>query len=167
MANTTNQGQATRDKVKDTVSSAAEKTKDAAHTAVDRASDYASQAADKAGDFASRAADKASSLASQAADKARDFASAAGDKADSATSSVGHGMRTAAEGLRERLPSEGMLGAASSSVADTLESGGRYLEEKGLSGVAEDMTGLIRRNPIPAVLIALGLGFLLARATRS
>jgi hypothetical protein len=167
MANPTNQGQATRDKVKDTATSATEKTREAAHGAVDRAADYASQAAEKAGDFAGRAADKASSMASAAADKARDFAHTAGEKADTATSSVGHGLRSAAEGLRERLPSEGMLGSASSTVADTLESGGRYLEEKGLSGVADDLTGLIRRNPIPAVLIALGVGFLLARSTRS
>jgi hypothetical protein len=48
-------------------------------------------------------------------------------------------------------------------VAGTLESGGRYLEEQGLGGIAEDVTGLIRRNPIPAVLIGVGLGFMLAR----
>ena len=29
------------------------------------------------------------------------------------------------------------------------------------------MTNMIRRNPIPAVLIGIGIGFLLARATRS
>jgi hypothetical protein len=156
MANTTNQGQATREKAKDAVSSAAEKTKDTAHGAIDQA-----------GDFASRMADKASDVASRAASTAGQYASAAGDKVDNAASSVGSGMRTAADSLRDNLPREGMLGRASSSVADTLESGGRYLEDRGLSGVADDLTGLIKRNPIPAVLIALGVGFLLARSTRS
>jgi hypothetical protein len=52
-------------------------------------------------------------------------------------------------------------------VAETLESGGRYLKEEGLEGMAEDLTDLIRKNPIPAVLMGIGLGFLLARLTRS
>jgi hypothetical protein len=30
--------------------------------------------------------------------------------------------------------------------------------------MAEDVTNLIRRNPIPALLIGIGAGFLLARA---
>jgi uncharacterized membrane-anchored protein YhcB (DUF1043 family) len=32
--------------------------------------------------------------------------------------------------------------------------------------MAEDLTSLIRRNPIPAMLVGVGLGFLLARMTR-
>jgi hypothetical protein len=54
-----------------------------------------------------------------------------------------------------------------SGVASALDSSGRYLEEQGLSGMADDVTNLIRRNPIPAMLIGVGLGFLLARLTRS
>jgi len=156
MANTTTHGQTTRDKAKDAVSSTAEKAKDTAQGVIDQASDFASRAADKAGEYASRAADKAGQ-----------YASAAGEKAENAASSVGHGMRSAADTLRENLPREGMLGKASSSMADTLESSGRYIEDKGFSGVADDVAGLIRRNPIPAVLIALGVGFILARSTRS
>jgi len=45
-----------------------------------------------------------------------------------------------------------------------LESTGRYLQEEGLKGVAEDMTNLIRRNPLPAMFLGIGLGFILARA---
>jgi hypothetical protein len=33
--------------------------------------------------------------------------------------------------------------------------------------MAEDLTDLIKRNPIPAVLIGVGIGFLLAQLTRS
>ena len=32
-------------------------------------------------------------------------------------------------------------------------------------GVAEDLTNLVRRHPIPSVLIALGVGFCIARVT--
>jgi uncharacterized membrane-anchored protein YhcB (DUF1043 family) len=31
--------------------------------------------------------------------------------------------------------------------------------------MAEDFTGMIRRNPIPALLIGVAVGFLIARAT--
>jgi len=52
-------------------------------------------------------------------------------------------------------------------VARNLESGGRYLEQEGVGGMAEDFTNLIRQHPIPAVLVGIGLGFLIAQLTRS
>ena len=67
--------------------------------------------------------------------------------------------------VREKLPHEGMVGTASGYVADALESGGRYLQQEGFSGMADDLTNLIRRNPIPALLFGIGLGYLLARST--
>jgi len=60
-----------------------------------------------------------------------------------------------------------MLGSAANRVADTLESGGKYLEQEGLSGMAGDLTDLVKKNPIPALLIAVAVGVLIARATRS
>jgi hypothetical protein len=62
---------------------------------------------------------------------------------------------------------QGVLGGAANSVADTLDSAGRYLEEEGLSGISEDMSAMIRRNPIPALLIGVGIGFLLGRSMAS
>jgi hypothetical protein len=69
--------------------------------------------------------------------------------------------------VKNKAPSSGYLGSAAQSVASGLESGGRYLENQGLSGMGEDLTNLIRRNPIPALFVGIGLGFLLARLTRS
>jgi hypothetical protein len=111
------------------------------------------------------AAERARELASTAGEKARDLGAAVGQRADDAASAVGGGMRSLAGTLRERAPREGMLGSASSSVAGTLESGARYLEEHGMSGMMDDLAGLVRRNPIPAVLVGIGIGFLLARTT--
>jgi hypothetical protein len=74
-------------------------------------------------------------------------------------------MQSLAGTLRDRGPHEGMLGSASTTVAGALESGGRYLQEEGFSGMMDDVAGIIRRNPIPAVLIGIGLGFLIARTT--
>jgi hypothetical protein len=76
-------------------------------------------------------------------------------------------MQSLAGTIREKAPQEGMMGHAASSVAGALESGGRYLQEEGLSGMGRDISSLIRRNPIPAVLIGVGIGYLIARATRS
>jgi hypothetical protein len=48
-----------------------------------------------------------------------------------------------------------------------LDSGGAYLQEHDLRGMADDMTNLIRRYPIQSLLVGIGVGFLLAKATRS
>jgi hypothetical protein len=125
----------------------------------------AKQAIDKARDMASNVADKARDAASNVADKARDAASNLGHKADDATHAVGSGIQSLAGTMRDKLPQSGMLGGAASTLASGLENTGKYLQEEGIKGIAEDMTNLIRRNPIPAMLLGVGLGFILARAT--
>lgn len=107
----------------------------------------------------------AKEMASTATKKAGEAATYVGQKVEDATAAVGGGMKTLAGTIRDSGPQQGMLGSASSAVASTLESGGRYLQEHGLRGVGEDLTSVIRRNPIPALLIGIGLGFLIARAT--
>lgn len=103
---------------------------------------------------------------SSARETAQEVASAARRRAESATHSVGAGMESLGETIREKGPHEGVLGKASARIASTLESGGHYLQEEGLSGMADDLTNMVRRNPITAILIGVGVGFLLARATR-
>lgn len=124
-----------------------------------------SEALEKAKETASSLTDKAKDAASTVARTASDAASTVGHKADDAAATVGGGMKSLAGTIREKAPREGVLGSATSSVASTLESGGRYLQEEGVSGMMDDLTNLIRRNPIPALLIGVGIGFLLARTT--
>lgn len=135
-------------------------------TATEKAKDAASSVMDKAKDAASSVAQTAGNAASSVAQTAGNVASTVGEKAEDAVHAVGGEMKSLAGTIREKGPHGGMLGSASSAVASTLESGGRYLEEEGLSGMGKDVTNLIRRNPLPAVLIGIGIGFLLARATR-
>lgn len=130
-----------------------------------KAADVASTAADKARQTAYGAYDKARETASDVGDKAKQMACDTGKKVEEATHSVGSGMKTLADTIRQQGPREGMMGAASSSVASGLETGGQYLQDQSLEGVARDLTNLIRRNPIPALLFGFGLGFVLARAT--
>jgi len=133
----------------------------------EKARDVASSTAHNVGETASSAAQRAKEMASSATQRAGDVASNVGHKAEEATSSVGSSMRSLAGSLRENLPHEGVMGTASSAVADTLDRGGRYLEEEGLRGIGEDLTNIIRKNPIPAVLIGIGVGYLIARSLRS
>jgi hypothetical protein len=109
--------------------------------------------------------EKAKEAASGAAATVGAAATSAGRRAEEAASAVGGGMKSLAGTIREHAPREGMLGTASTNVARTLESGARYLEQEGFTGLAEDFSALVRRNPIPAVLIGIGFGFLLARTT--
>jgi len=60
-----------------------------------------------------------------------------------------------------------VLGTPAQAVAAGLEKGGRYLEQEGLSGMMDDVTDLIRRNPVPALLIGMGIGFLVGRTLGS
>ena len=144
-----------------------ERTWETGSSVTEKAKDIASSAAQTAGQTAAGATQKARDMASSAAHTASDLASAVGQRAEEATSTVGGRMRSLAGTLRENLPDEGMMGSAGSAVADTLERGGRYLEQEGLRGIGEDLTNVIRRNPIPAVLVGIGLGFLVARSLRS
>jgi len=122
---------------------------------------------DTAKDMASSAASSVSSAAGSAAQSVRGAAENAanfvGQKAGDATHAVGSSLRSAGEGIRGAAPNQDMIKGAANTVADTLDSAGRYLEDEGLGGIAEDMTGLIRRNPIPSLLIGVGIGFLLGR----
>jgi hypothetical protein len=126
-----------------------------------------SQSLDKAKDAGYQAVDKAKDAASAVGEMASHAASAAGKVADNLTASAGSGIKNLADTISEHTPREGLVGSASQAVASTLKQGGKYLEESGLSGMAEDVTEMIRRNPVPAVLIGIGVGFLLGRALRS
>lgn len=107
-----------------------------------------------------------SSLASKAGEKTKGTASFLEEKAEQATEAVGAGMESLGETIREHMPEGGVLSNAGEAVASKLEAGGHYLEEKGLKGIGEDITKMIRRNPVPALLLGMGVGFLVARMMR-
>jgi hypothetical protein len=125
-----------------------------------QAKESAGQALDKGREAASHAGEAVQQAASA-------VGSAIGQKAEDATAAVGRGVENLAGTVRDSGPQSGMLGSATRSVADTLEGAGKYLEDKNLSGMMDDMTGLIKRNPTPAVLLGLGIGFLIGRALSS
>jgi hypothetical protein len=135
-------------------------------SATQNAKDLVGNLADKAREAEGQVADRVKDFASQSADRAKDFGKSATNMADSATAKVGSRVESMADKLRDSAPREGMVHDAATKVADTLEKGGRYLQAEGLSGMAGDLTNVIRRNPIPAVLVGIGVGYLIAHALR-
>jgi uncharacterized protein YjbJ (UPF0337 family) len=86
----------------------------------------------------------------------------------SGTGRQGEATSTTAEGVASSLTAtagevgskvQGMATSAASSVASTVSGAGTYLQD--LPG---ELTGLIRRYPLPSLLVGIGVGFLLGRS---
>jgi uncharacterized protein YjbJ (UPF0337 family) len=81
-------------------------------------------------------------------------------------SAVGEKIGSLADVIREKAPHEGAVGTAATTVAEKLDVAGSYLQEKDLNHVLSDVSNMIRRYPVPSLLVGLGIGYLLARSTR-
>lgn len=141
---TTPQGVSNDGPNRESVEGAAEKAKgainagmDSGKHAIESAIESASAGIQAAQQKLGAAVGAAREAASQVSGSVSDAASYAGEKAESATNSFGCAM----------------------------ESTGAYLKDDGLRHIAADVSDLIRRNPVPAMLIGVGLGFLIAQAS--
>jgi len=155
MANATTKGGNPGDHARHEAGQAASKGQDA----LSHAGQAVSSAASAVGQTVGNAASSVGSSLSGAA-------SAVGQRADDLAGRAGQGVQSLASTVREQGPREGYLGQATGAVASGLEQAGKYLESNQLSGMTGDFGGLIKAHPIPAVLIGLGVGFLLGRALR-
>jgi vacuolar-type H+-ATPase subunit H len=154
-----------------------EQFKEEGANALDAAAQRAKQAGEKASDIAQSAVDKVkqttddlrSKDASQIVDEARAKAAEVGDlaasKVDSAMTATGEQMSTLAQTVRENAP-EGKAGEVASKAADALDRGGEYLQIADLQTVRGDLERVIREHPIESLLVGVGIGYLVARATR-
>ena len=111
--------------------------------------------------------EKESTLASSALHSTEEAATYVGKKADDGLHAVGSGLKSFGDNVRNVAPKSGIGEDGLSAVADTLQNTGKYLEEEGLSGIADDMIKVVKRNPIPALFIGMGVGFLLGRTLSS
>jgi hypothetical protein len=121
-----------------------------------QAADKAKEAAVSVGEMASHAVSAVGAMANQAACDV-------GKKADDLTASAGISIQELSDRLGWNAPQPGILGSASQAITRTVKGGGEYLEDAKLSGLTNDVAELIRRNPIPSVLIAIGLGWFVGR----
>jgi uncharacterized protein YjbJ (UPF0337 family) len=92
-----------------------------------------------------------------------------GEKTTGVTATV----TSAAQGVASRVTetagtaaarAQEAAGAAVTTVTDTVAGAGTYLQDRGVQALSEDLTDLIRRYPVPALLIGLGIGFVLGRS---
>jgi vacuolar-type H+-ATPase subunit H len=144
---------------------------------LDAATERTKQAGEKAGNIAQSAVDKvkqtaddlrskdASEIVDDARAKAAEVGDAAASKVDSAMTATGEQMSTLAQTVRENAP-EGKAGEVASKAADALDRGGEYLQTADLQMVRGDLERVIREHPIEALLVGVGVGYLVARATR-
>jgi ElaB/YqjD/DUF883 family membrane-anchored ribosome-binding protein len=154
------------EKAKDAGGQAVEKVKEG----VEKAKDAGWQAADKAKEALDKAREAGvlavKETAASVGDMATHAASAVGKKADDLTATAGADIKKLGDRIEEKGPHEGMLGHASKAVADTFRESGKYIEDAKLSGMTEDVAQLIRRNPIPAVLVGIGVGVMIGMTLR-
>jgi gas vesicle protein len=129
--------------------------------------DQASKAAETAKEAGTSVMDRAKELAGSVSGEVNEMGRSLADKQRQATSAVGGGLKNVAGKIRESAPHSGVLGSASSTIADSLESSGEYIQERGFSGMANDVTDIVRNYPIPALLVGMGIGFLIGKAVTS
>jgi len=141
--------------------------KPAGKEAFEKAKEAGVEAVEKAKEAGVQAIDKAKEAVSSVGEMAGQTATALGQKADDLTATAGHDIKSWADNLGKKAPQEGLVGQASHAVTDTLKEGGRYLEDAKLSGMAEDVTQLIKAHPVAAVLIGLGVGYCIGRTFKS
>jgi ElaB/YqjD/DUF883 family membrane-anchored ribosome-binding protein len=126
--------------------------------------ELASSAVQKVQDVATDVSHKAQDWAATVANRAQETASSAVEKTNDGIAAVGHQMNALGSTVREAAPHNGALGSAANTVADRLQTGGRYLEGHDLKDMGQDLTSLVRQYPIQSVLVGIGIGCLLGMA---
>ena len=79
---------------------------------------------------------------------------------------MGEKIDALVDAIRETAPQEGPIGMTATGAADKLHAAGSYLCMADFDRIVDDGSTVIRRYPIPSLLIGLGIGYLLACATR-
>jgi len=166
MANTSNRGEPQSGQAREHADAAKSHLQQAGSEGRQAASSAASAVGQKAANLTERAKDAASGVADRAKEMAVNVGQKVEDKTDDALSSMGQRMSSVAGSLRQAAPRSGVIGSTAGAVADGLESSGRYLQEHGVGDMVSDLTGVIRRNPLPSLGIAFGVGFLIGMVSR-
>jgi ElaB/YqjD/DUF883 family membrane-anchored ribosome-binding protein len=121
------------------------------------------QRTEEASDMAETVRDKAAQVADNVKDKAQQVGGQVAAQADAATTTVGEKMAEVAQMLREKTPVSGPVAGAADTAAYTLDRAGSYLQEQDLAAMRADLENLIRQHPIEAVLVGVGVGYLVGR----
>jgi ElaB/YqjD/DUF883 family membrane-anchored ribosome-binding protein len=97
-------------------------------------------------------------------DKASQFGARVSERASEAVSSISARVGEAANALREGAPAA--VAPYADRAADTVKRAASYLAEGDFKAYADDLSELVRRHPMPAMLTGVAVGILLARGSR-
>jgi hypothetical protein len=102
-----------------------------------------------------------------------------GEAAEAATTALGRRLQSMAKDMSARsggvvgsllsrsVPGGKALGVATHAMAFGLDRGGKFLESEGFQGTVKSVSEQMKRNPIPFLLVGIGLGYLAGRHTKS
>jgi len=98
-----------------------------------------------------------------------------GEAAEAATTALGRRLQSIAKDVAGKSSAlgvlggsrGGVLGVASTAVAVGLDRSGKFLESEGFQGTVKGVSEQMKRNPIPFLLVGIGLGYLAGRHAKS
>lgn len=96
-----------------------------------------------------------------AKEKAEDEINAWATSAQNLFERAKEGVQSGFQSIREGYD------AAQEKVVDAYDQGRKYLQQSNLKDMAGDVRDLIGRHPLPAVLVGLGIGYMLGRMVSS
>ncbi len=132
------------------------------HEVEQRMKEYGDSLGGRGGNGATNATETVAGMAA----KVQEFGVTAASTASEAATAVGEQIGSLAGAIRDHAPRDGAMATAATTVAGGLESASTYLKEKDYENLAADLTALVRNYPVQALLVGVGVGYLLARGTR-
>jgi hypothetical protein len=105
-------------------------------------------------------------ILSQVKSSASDLGQAAADEIDNRRRAAAAGIKSAAKSLHETaedLPGGARVADVAHGAADKLNSTANYIRRRNFTGMARDVRKVVKDNPVPALVGAAALGYLLAK----
>ena len=118
----------------------------------------------------SNVSDRSFAAVEQTKRKLNEFGATAADKLDQNRGTAAAGLEGAAETLHrkaDQLPGGEKVSDLARSAADKMSATADYVRRNDFGDMMEDVELMVKKNPGPALAVAAGLGFLIARAFSS
>lgn len=131
---------------------------------LDRMNNKAQEELDDYSGNEGQATDKAKGKMGDGKEKAGEMAGKAQQGMDDGMNKAAGSMDSAAQMLREKGGESGTMGSVAGTAADAMESAGTYLRDTNTGEMMDQVEAYIRQNPTQSLLIAAGVGFVLAKA---
>jgi hypothetical protein len=110
--------------------------------------------------------DESQSKVSEMSAKAQEMGSKAQEKAEVGKDKVADGIEGAVGTMREKMPSDGMVGKAGTKAADGLERTAGYLRDHETTELWSDVQEYVKLHPATSLVGAVAAGFVLSRILR-